>query len=207
VTIVLPTPNTGRSVKEFVAVKGLRVFITGPPGIGKTTVVKRVMANLEEAGLRAGGIYCPEIRSGEQRLGFEVIDLFTGRKGILSHVLQRSGPRIGKYRVNLEDLARIGVHAINIAVEEADYIVIDEVGPMELQGRDFQLALVKALESDKPVLGILHWRMQHPLIDRIKAMHGVSIHEVTRENRDSLPNVLSTELQRTLTPQTNERET
>jgi len=182
------------------AVKTVRVFITGPPGIGKTTVLKKVMAKLAEEGLRAGGIYCPEIRRGAQRLGFEVIDLFTGTRGILSHVLQRRGPRIGKYRVNLEDLSRIGVHAINCAVDVADYIVIDEVGPMELQGRDFQLALVKALESAKPVLGVLHWRMQHPLIERIKTIHDVRIYEVTRENRDALPEVLITELQRTLTP-------
>ncbi len=181
----------------------VRIFITGPPGIGKTTALKQVMARLEEEGLRAGGIYCPEIRRGEQRLGFEVTDLFTGTRGILSHVQQRSGPRIGRYRVNLENLSRIGVHALNRAVEEADYIVIDEVGPMELQGQDFQLALVKALASAKPVLGVLHWRMRHPLIERIKAMPNAKIHEVTRENRDALPKVLITELQRTLLPHTN----
>jgi nucleoside-triphosphatase len=148
------------------------------------------MAILEDAGFRAGGIYCPEIRSGGRRLGFEVIDILTGNRGILSHVLQRSGPRIGKYRVNLEDLSRIGVSALNIAETEADYIVIDEVGPMELQGRDFQLAVLQALESDKPVLGILHWKMRHPIIQHIKAMKGVNIYEVTWENRDSIHNVL-----------------
>jgi nucleoside-triphosphatase len=180
----------------------MSVFITGPPGIGKTTVIKRVMAILEEAGFRAGGIYCPEIRSGGRRLGFEVIDILTGNRGILSHVLQRSGPRIGKYRVNLDDLSRIGVHALNKAMTEADYIVIDEVGPMELQGRDFQLAVLQALESDKPVLGILHWKMQHPIIQRIKAKNNVNIYEVTRENRDSIHNVLINEIQRTVKPKT-----
>ena len=178
----------------------MSVFITGPPGIGKTTVIKRVMAILEEAGFRAGGIYCPEIRSGGRRLGFEVIDILKGNRGILSHVLQRSGPRIGKYRVNLDDLSRIGVHVLNIAMTEADYIVIDEVGPMELQGRDFQLAVLQALESDKPVLGILHWKIRHPIIKRIKAMKGVNIYEVTRENRDSVHKVLINEIQRTLKP-------
>jgi len=32
----------------------LSIFITGPPGIGKTTVVKRVMEVLEEEEFRAG---------------------------------------------------------------------------------------------------------------------------------------------------------
>ena len=176
----------------------MSVFITGPPRIGKTTVIKRVMAVLEEAGFRAGGIFCPEICGGGRRLGFEVIDVLTGDKGVLAHILQRSGPRIGKYRVNLDDLSRIGVHAMKTAVEEADYIVIDEVGPMELQGRDFQLAIMKALESSKPVLGILHWKMKHPIIKSIKAVKGVKIYEVTRENRDSIHEVLINEIHKTL---------
>jgi nucleoside-triphosphatase len=176
----------------------LSVFITGLPGIGKTTVIKRVITILEEEGFRAGGVYCPEIRSGGRRLGFEVIDILTGNKGILSHVLQRSGPRVGKYRVNLDDLSRIGVNAIKNAMEEADYIVIDEVGPMELQGKDFQLVIMRALESDKPVLGILHWKMRHPIITRIKAVKSVNIYEVTRENRDSIHKVLINEIRRTL---------
>jgi nucleoside-triphosphatase THEP1 len=31
------------------------------PGVGKTTVVDRVIALLKEKGLKVGGIYCPEI--------------------------------------------------------------------------------------------------------------------------------------------------
>jgi len=47
------------------------------------------------------------MRSGGRRVGFKVIDVLTGDKGILSHILQPSGPRVGKYRANLEDLSRI----------------------------------------------------------------------------------------------------
>ena len=133
----------------------------------------------------------------------KLIDVLTGNRGILAHVLQRSGPRIGKYRINIENLSRIGVLAIKNAVEEADYIVIDEVGPMELQGRDFQLAIMKALENSKPVLGILHWKMRHPIIKSIKAMKGVKIYEVTRENRDKIHEVLIKEIFPCNLPQNN----
>ncbi len=98
---------------------------------------------------------------------------------------------------------RIGVHAIETAMEEADYIVIDEVGPMELQGTDFQQAVLKALGSSKPVLGILHWKMTHPIISAIKACRDAKIYELTRENRDSMHEVLVKEILKVLKPRSN----
>ena len=181
-------------------VRFLNIFITGPPGLGKTTVIRMVMKVLEAEGFRAGGIYCPEVRDGGRRHGFEIIDVLSGARGLLSHVRQPTGPRIGKYRVNLEALSRIGVHAIETAVENADYIVIDEVGPMELQGRSFQLAVLKALESSKPVIGILHWKMRHPIIDLIKTRKDVKIYQLTKENRTTMHRVLLNEVHEILQP-------
>ena len=172
----------------------MKIFITGAPGIGKTTVVQRVMELLKEKGLNAGGIYCPEIRINNVRLGFEIVDLFTGRKGILSHVNQQQGPRIGRYKVNLKDLSNIGVDALNRALREADYIIIDEVGPMELQGKDFQGAVLYVVEGPKPVLGILHWKMSHAIIDAIKARKDVKIYEITYKNRETIPNIIAMEI-------------
>ena len=57
---------------------------------------------------------------------------------------------------------------------------------------------MKARESSKLVLGILHWKMRHPIIKSIKAVKGVKIYEVTRENRDSIHEVLINEIQKTL---------
>jgi nucleoside-triphosphatase len=178
----------------------LNIFITGPPGSGKTTVIKRVMEVLEAEGFRAGGLYCPEIRESGTRLGFEIIDVLSGARGILSHILQPTGPRIGKYRVNLEALSRIGVRAIETAVEIADYVVIDEVGPMELQAQSFQLAVMRALESSKPVIGILHWKLRHPIKKRITARQDVQIYPLTRENRTTLPRILLSDVHEILTP-------
>lgn len=172
----------------------MKVFLTGAPGIGKTTVVQRVVKILKESGLNAGGVYCPEIRIGNFRVGFEIIDLLTGRKGMLSHVNQSDGPRVGRYTVNLQDLSNIGVDALNRALNEADYIIIDEVGSMEFQGKDFQRAVLRVVEGSKPVLGILHWRMSHPIIDVIRARADVEIYEVTSGNRETIPNTVAMQI-------------
>ena len=176
----------------------LHIFVTGPPRVGKTTVVKRVMHLLEERGFKAGGFFCPEIRNGERRLGFEVVDVLTGRRGILSHIHQSHGPRVGKYRVNLDDFLRVGVHAIEAALVASDFIVIDEVGPMELQENTFPRMVATALAGPKPILGIIHWRMRHPAVDRIRTRGDVRIFEITYKNRDTIPEVLVNEIQEAL---------
>lgn len=152
------------------------------------------MMILRDRGLDAGGVICPEIRLGTIRLGFEIVDLLSGKKGTLFHINQSAGPKIGKYFVNLQDLSNIGVEAINRALNEADYIVVDEVGPMELQGKDFQKAVMKAVESSKPVLGVLHWRMNHPVIDAIKARKDVELLEVTRGNRETISDAIAEDI-------------
>jgi nucleoside-triphosphatase len=172
----------------------LKIFITGMPGVGKTTVVHKVIAILKEKGLRVGGIYCPEIRVDNVRVGFEVVDLLTGTRGILSRVDRDSGPRVGKYRVNVQHLSSIGVKGLNSAIREADYIVIDEIGPMELQGEDFQEAVRNVVEGTKPVLGITHWKMNHRLIDWIRARSDVRIIEVTLENRETIHRTIAGEI-------------
>jgi nucleoside-triphosphatase len=176
----------------------LKISITGMPGVGKTTVVHKVIAILKEKGLKAGGIYCPEIRVNNVRVGFEIIDLLTGNRGILSHIDQNDGPRVGKYRVNLQDLSNIGVKGINKAIREADYIVVDEIGPMELQGEDFREAVKNIVEGTKPLLGIIHWKMNHRLIDRIRARGDVKIVEVTLKNRETIPRIIAEEILETI---------
>lgn len=49
-------------------------LITGRPGSGKTSVIGGAIKILRGRGLKAGGLYCPEIREGGERLGFKIID-------------------------------------------------------------------------------------------------------------------------------------
>ena len=164
---------------------GARVAITGQPGAGKTTVCRAVVDRL---GRSTGGMICSDITEGDRgerdrggrRVGFELLDLQTGVKGVLAHI-RGDGPRVGKYHVNLHDLDRIGVSAILSAIG-ADLIVIDEIAPMELTSQRFIRAVEEALASDKDMLVVLHQRSTHPLAERIRAEFDLIA--VTKDNRD-----------------------
>jgi len=161
-----------------------RIGITGRPGVGKSTVVRRLLERVaEKAEKKVGGMLTAEMRERGKRVGFVVEDISTGEKGILAHIREK-GPKVGKYGVNIANLERIGVSAIERAVENADIIVIDEVGPMELKSKKFVNAVENAIESDKDMIVTVHWRANHLLVRRIKDEFDMC--EVTVANRDAL---------------------
>ena len=162
------------------------LLLTGSPGVGKTSVLLRVVESLKDKGYSVGGMVSREVRSGEVRVGFEISDLGGSRRGWLAHVNQHSGPQVGKYRVNLEDLNSIGAEAIMKAVDKCDVIAIDEIGPMELFSEKFKEAVKRAVESRKVVIGVVHWKATDRLIEEVKKREDTEIITVTHENRNKL---------------------
>ncbi len=166
------------------------IFLTGRPGVGKTSVLLRAVDILKTKGYKIGGMISREFRERGIRVGFEIVDFGTGRKGWLAHVNQQTGPRVSKYRVNLNDLNTIGASSILNAVKNADIIVVDEIGPMELFSPDFKEAVMKTIESGKMMIGTIHYRARDPLINTIKAREDAEILEVTHKKRGRLHTVL-----------------
>jgi nucleoside-triphosphatase len=166
-------------------------LVTGRPGSGKTSVIESTIKILQGHGLKAGGLYCPEIREGGVRLGFKIIDLMMGEERILAHVDQRDGPQVSRYRVNVKNVDEMSEAAIGCALREADFVVIDEIAPMEMYSEGFKHAVAAALDSDKPLLAIVHRRTTTGFIGDVKARKDVKIFEVTEGNRASLPKQLA----------------
>jgi len=167
--------------------------------VGKTTVLARIIDELKHRGFKVGGMVSSEVRENDVRVGFKITDVSSGREGWLASTRQRSGPQIGKYNVCLEELESIGVKAILDSVAVADVTVIDEVGPMELFSAPFRDAVLKALESGNPVLGTIHHRATHPLVLAIKNRADTEIFEVTTDNRNGLPALVTKEIMKSLT--------
>lgn len=78
------------------------LFLTGRPGIGKTTVRRRIAAFL--TGWRLAGFYTQEIRETGQRQEFRVVT-FEGVQKIMAHSRIHSPCRVGKYGVDASVIA------------------------------------------------------------------------------------------------------
>lgn len=152
------------------------IFVTGPPGCGKTTLIKEIIGELN---LNAGGFHTEEIREAGVRKGFRICSL-NGESGVLASVNFKSTYKVGKYGVNMDDLEKIGVNAILTALKENKIVVIDEIGRMELLSRNFREAVDKVINSRNNVLGTVKLK-PCPFTDRIKNRPDTKTFDLSRE--------------------------
>lgn len=83
------------------------LLLTGAPGVGKTTVIRRLAESLGSEQLP--GFYTEEIREGGERRGFRLVG-FDRTAHIIAHVGFRKTNAVGKYGVDvraLDDAARL----------------------------------------------------------------------------------------------------
>jgi nucleoside-triphosphatase len=173
--------------------------LTGNPGIGKTTVLMKIVDVLKTRGFKVGGMITREVREVGERVGFEILDLNSSKRGWLAQVNIGTGPRVGRYRINLKDLEEIGAKSILDAARHAEVVVIDEIGPLELFSNKFRVAVQKAMLSHKPVVAVIHWKTKEALINEVKAREDAEIFAVTYANREDLIEVVLSQLQKPFT--------
>ena len=82
---------------------GEKLLLTGLPGMGKTTLVRKV---LDVLGERALGFYTQEIRERGKRKGFRLITTW-GEEGLLAHEGLDSPFRVSRYSVSLDFLEEV----------------------------------------------------------------------------------------------------
>jgi nucleoside-triphosphatase len=160
---------------------GDNLLITGPPGIGKSTLVGNICEALADRSL--AGFATREIRHNGRRRGFELISM-DGQTALLSHVDLPSPFRVGQYGVDVEGFEAF-LQSIPFFAPEVDIVVIDEIGKMECFSALFREMTQKVLDADKKVLATVAMR-GGGLIADVKARWDVCLKQLTWENRDHL---------------------
>jgi nucleoside-triphosphatase len=118
------------------------------------------------------------------RVGFEIVTL-DGQAAMLSHVDFPGPYRVGKYGVNLENLHRLGLPALE-ARPGADLVVVDEVGKMECLSDRF-IEAMERLWAQPVSLLITVAEKGGGYMAAIKEKPDKVLITVTPANRDDLP--------------------
>jgi nucleoside-triphosphatase len=166
---------TGSPIKK-------NLLITGLPGVGKTTLIKKLSEELKH--LHPAGFYTEEIREAGQRKGFELISL-DGKRGLLSHIHIKSPHRVGKYKVDIEAFENL-LDEIPFFSPSTHLIVIDEIGKMECLSDPFKNLLKKILDSEKLVIATIPLK-SGGFIEKIKKRPDVKLFELKQSSRNDLP--------------------
>ncbi|XP_037677056.1 cancer-related nucleoside-triphosphatase isoform X2 [Choloepus didactylus] len=166
------------------------VFLTGPPGVGKTTLIQKVSEVLKSSGMPVDGFYTEEVRQGGRRIGFDVVTL-SGTRGPLSRVGPVPPPgkreyRVGQYVVDLTSFEQLALPVLRNADSSSGrgqrVCVIDEIGKMELFSQTFIQAVRQTLSTPGIViLGTIPIPKGKPLalVEEIRNRNDVKVFNVT----------------------------
>lgn len=162
------------------------ILLTGFPGCGKTTLIKRAIQRLDH--LPLAGFYTQEVLGANgRRVGFEAIGL-SGNSATLAHISSKSKVRVGRYGVELTGFERL-ISKELAADPDVDLFVVDEVGKMECYSRRFVELVRKLLESGSPVLASVAMK-DGGLIQEVKRRGDAELITVSAGNRDELVEAL-----------------
>lgn len=173
--------------------RGHVLLIVGRPGVGKTTALRRVAARLED--LRVEGFYTAEVRDesgdrvGFRACSFDVDDPESEGEGttIASEKIEGE-PRVASYGVDVEAID--GISRRHLVPEDADVVIVDEIGKMECHSEVFVDRIRDLLQGDVTTVASVS-EGGGGLIEEVKESARTETWEITRGNRDRMPGRIS----------------
>jgi nucleoside-triphosphatase len=156
------------------------LLVTGVPGVGKTTLLRRVA---EKAERRLGGFTTEEMRKRGQRVGFRIVPL-GGSGRVMAHIDLGGRARVGRYGVDIAAIDAVAEATLALDPGVEVYLV-DEIGKMECFSSRFVAAMRCLLDSDRLIVTSIA-RTGGGFIAEVKRRQDVDVWEVTARNRDAL---------------------
>lgn len=120
------------------------ILLTGLQGAGKTTACWKALPGLRAAGVKIAGFISPPLLDATGvKTGIQMVDLTTGQSHIFARIVATDEPAdVGVYRLVEGALAWAQKVLATALLANADWLVIDEIGPLELhRGQGFAFAL------------------------------------------------------------------
>jgi nucleoside-triphosphatase THEP1 len=143
------------------------VILCGPGQSGKTTLLSALVYQLRKESITVAGILAVGLWEKDVRSGFNLLSLADGSTVPLSHRIPDDGLHNGVPFVFYQAGVEAGMKALSPdTCMDADVVIVDEVGFLELQGKGWASCLPRLLEME----GVVHvWAVRRKLLDEVRA--------------------------------------
>ncbi|AKA69598.1 nucleoside-triphosphatase [Clostridium scatologenes] len=155
-----------------------KIFITGERGIGKSTLLKKIIKNVD---CSIGGFIQEKEFMGESKR-FKVNSLYNLEESYTIGVYD------AEKRELHSDMNMFNIISQDILLKSLDnreLIVLDELGFMEEKAPLFKETVFKILNSDKAVIGVLK-ECDGNFVQKIAKREDVQVFKIDENNRDSI---------------------
>jgi len=155
----------------------MNILLTGPIQIGKSTILKKVISQLN---LQVSGFYTKAFLINNQVIGYKMYDY---KKLITPFVIGLKDTPV-TCKPYTEMFETYGVKILESM--SADMFLLDELGFLERHAQSYQKKIHEILDSDVLVLGVLKDK-HNEFLDSVRNRKDVTILRVSESNREYLP--------------------
>lgn len=143
------------------------ILWAGPKHSGKTTGAARLVQAARAGGFVVAGCLAPSAYANDSLVGFDVVNLRSDERAPLAR--RETGPGEGRrFRFITEGLT-LGNEALDpIATRNADLIIVDEYGPLELTFQGWRTAVDRLMTSTDAVLLLV---VREELVDEVRQLY------------------------------------
>lgn len=166
------------------------VLLVGPPRVGKTTVVQKVLSLVK---VRAGGFFTRAAEKDSFFTTFRIVTVDGKNRTLSDQDLIQRFEIPGLVGFNMEDLESRGAQAARSAVQSARLVVLDQLGTLELSSPAFRQVVEAALDAPVCCLATLSFS-NDPFLARIRRRADVIEFPVSMVTRSVVADAIASHL-------------
>lgn len=136
------------------------IIISGKQREGKTTFLKEIIKLLDKNKISYDGIIAEGIDVDGKRMGFQVVHLSSGKTYQLADRNLKSDLKFGRFKFDNQVFTNLNLELKNTT---ANFIILDEIGPLELKGKAWADSLDYFLTQQQPMI----WVVRKSILDDV----------------------------------------
>lgn len=168
-------------------------LITGKPNTGKSTAIHKIVDMLGRK--RCSGLLAEEILENNERVGFSACGIQSNKKITMAHKNIDKEHAVEAFGVDLKALEELLDEEFSIG-SSTRFIIVDEIGRMQVMSRKFMELLDRIADSNKNVVGTICYEDEIEYIKEFKNKDNVELVVLDENNRDDIPLEIVSKLNR-----------